>query len=203
VKRRAGLVAAVTSALVPYVSQADGLLPPRPYHYLHPPSALARSNRKPVAGDQTVKLNKHHQTPGFVLFTGDGQAGLGTRTGAFSLGAPAKSARVHIAPVQTPPHLPKNLQVDGNAYTVAVTGKPGGHAAKQPLRVNLVLRWPRLPSLLYRYSGKRWSVICTPSQWTLSTGIIICPVSSLGTFVMVIRTGRYAVAQIIAQGNPR
>jgi hypothetical protein len=168
--------------------QADGALPQAPYRYLHPPHALARTNKKPNAGAKTVALNRHHRSIQFVLFTGDGQAGIGAHTGAFNAPSPARSIRVVVRPVDTPHGLPRSVAVYGNAYSISAVGQPGNKPVKVLQPLGLAFRWPPLrdrhPNALYAYSGKHWRRICGHNSLQVSPGYAFCNVSTLGTMVV-------------------
>lgn len=168
--------------------RADGALPQAPYRYLHPPHALSRTNKKPNAGAKTVALNRHHTSAQFVLFTGDGQAGIGAHAGAFSAPLPAKSIRIVVRPVETPHGLPRGVSVYGNAYSISAVVQPGNKPAKILQPLGLAFRWPQLhgkhPNALYAYSAKHWHRVCGQNSLQFSPGYAFCNVSILGIMVV-------------------
>ena len=169
------------------VAHADGSLPPRPYHYLHPPAALAGSNAPPLSGDGPIAVSGGHSHQGY-LFTRDGQAGLIAPSGAFV----ASSVQLHIAPVETPPGLPPEFTSDGNAYKITASGQEGTALART---ISVVLKYPQPPPAVFHYRNGRWRRLCYSDQATFSPTSITCSASSLGIFVAVSypRLGNHAV----------
>lgn len=167
--------------LVVTAAHADGSLPPRPYHYLHPPSALAGSNAPPLSGDGPIAVSGGHSHQGY-LFTRDGQAGLIAPAGAFVASSSATSVHLHIAPVETPPGLPPEFTSDGNAYQVTASGQ---EAARLARKMTVVLKYPQPPPALFHYRNGTWRRLCYTDQATFSPTSITCPASSLGIFVAV------------------
>jgi len=187
VTRAATLAVLCCLLLVVTAAHADGSLPPRPYHYLHPPSALAGSNAPPLSGDGPIVVSAGHSHQGY-LFTRDGQAGLIAPAGAFV----APSVHLHIAPVETPPGLPPEFTSDGNAYQITASGQGGVRLARN---VTVVLKYPQPPPAVFHYQSGRWRRLCYSDQATFSPTSITCPASSLGIFVAVgyPRLGNHAV----------
>src|SRR5579884_702006 len=114
---------------------SDGSLPPLPYHYLHPPAALAAANVAPAAGAATISV-RNGRTGGGHVFTVDGQAGISFGAGAFVVTQSATGVQVAVRPVEIPPRLPglvteppsqlpQLAAADGNAYRVTARLEPG------------------------------------------------------------------------------
>lgn len=186
-----GMVAAlgILGVSVPAAgARADGALPQMPYHFLHPPPSLVHTNKKPTSGAKTVALNRRHASTQFVLFTRDGQAGIGAHAGAFTAPSPATSIRAVIRPVDTPKGLPHGVKVYGNAYDISVVGQPGNKPAKLVQPLGLAFRWPQVhpknPNALYAYTGKRWQRVCDNKSLQISPGYAFCNVSTLGIMVV-------------------
>jgi hypothetical protein len=176
----------VLGAACPYGVRADGYLPSQPYHYLHPPAAVARTNKPPASVSRTYTLTKGRIPSDFVLFTHDTQAGLGAHPGDIIAPTPAKSVTISIRPVSPPGRMPDHRLLDGNAYNVRVLGEPGNRAVRLHHTVSLALRWPHSPSAILRYSGGRWVPVCSRPHWVVSPpNLVICQVSALGTFAAV------------------
>jgi hypothetical protein len=93
----------------PVVAHGDGTLPPQPYNYRHPPPAVAKTNHGQASGALTVRLDGKHVTDKFILFTGDGQAGLGTHRGLFSFLHPPGSLASRSSQSTSRGTCPNNL----------------------------------------------------------------------------------------------
>ena len=184
-RRAAGAAAALGwAALAVSTVRADGGLPPQPYHYLHPPAALAGSNSPPQAGQFTFSAQSGRSTAGFG-FTSDGQAGLSDSTGSFRVSPSATSVQVRIQPVETAPGLPAQVAADGNAYQIVALGEPGNLPARLIRRVSIILKWPHLPVAMYQYRSGTWRRVCFSDQAITSPSTFSCRASTLGIFVLV------------------
>lgn len=178
------VVALMCALAVPMTVWADGILPPQPYRYLHPPPALAAENSPPESGDSSLQVVRGRSKAGF-LFTKDTQAGLIVPAGTFVTAPAATSIRIHIRPVETPPGLPQHYAAEGNAYLVTAGGEPGNTPVRLARRVNLTLRWPHPPLAIYEYTGGKWSQVCYSDNATFTTSTMACPTSTLGIFTAV------------------
>jgi hypothetical protein len=183
-RRLAALMALALAAVVPITAQADGLLPPQPYRYLHPPPALAANNSPPESGNASLKVIQGHAKSGF-LFTKDTQAGLIIPAGALVTSSAATSIRIEIQPVETPPNLPQHYAAEGNAYNITATGQPGNAPVRVVHHVNLTMRWPHPPLAIYEFRNGKWSQVCYSDNATFTASTMACPVSSLGIFTAV------------------
>jgi hypothetical protein len=163
---------------------ADGTLPPLPYHYLHPPPALAAENKPPQSTSRSLSAAVARSASWFV-FTSDGQAGINSASGGFVLHPSATGVVVHIQPVETPSGLPAGLAVDGNAYSISATERLANGLAQLGQDVRVTLRWPHIPSDIYLYQDGRWRRLCSSVHATLSSTTISCPTSRLGIFAAV------------------
>ena len=134
------LLVALTPLAAVGSAWADSTLPPLPYRYLHPPAALAGTNKPPSALRRVLPVTRGVVQPAF-LFTPDGQAGIGFDAGALRPGSGAHSVLIEIRPLESPPGLPAPLAIDGNAYSFSARAQPG----KRPVQVvkpfSLTLRW--------------------------------------------------------------
>jgi hypothetical protein len=160
-------------------------LPPAQYRYLHPPPALARTNKRPASITKTITLKHGLNSTDFVLFTGDAQAGIGAHPGDLAASRPATQLVLTIRPVNQPASLPDHLALDGNAYQFDMTGKPGGRPATLRHKIGLVLVWPRFPVAVYVYRAHRWQLACDSRTWQTQNNIVICHTSVLGVFALV------------------
>jgi hypothetical protein len=183
-RRRAALVALAFALAVPLTVQADGVLPPQPYRYLHPPPALAAENSPPESGSTSLKIVHGRSNAGF-LFTKDTQAGLIISAGALVTASSATSIRIEIKPVETPPNLPQHYAAEGNAYSIIATGEPGNTPVRPARHVNLTMRWPHPPLAIYEFHDGNWSQVCYSDSATFTTSTMACPTSSLGIFTAV------------------
>lgn len=187
---------------------ADGLLPPHPYNYLHPPPAFASNNNPPLSGIRTLPVD-FMQANRWIAFTEDGQAGITGPAAAFTVHAPVTAVLVRVQPVNVPPGLPNGLAADGNAYSITAAVQPRSSPARLARSVTLTLQWPHLPLAIYVYSNGGWSQLCSFNQSTRSPSTISCPTSSLGTFLAVVPAPKTAssgssgiVSRITSLGLP-
>lgn len=178
-------------------AHADGSIPPQPYHYLHPPAALAGSNTPPTSGHLTIQVKSGTVRGGFAI-SSDGQVGVVVPEGTFKvassgLAQAAHSIAVSMRPVDTPPGLPAQTDVvgtrpvvaDGNAYRVTASGQPGNLPVKLAKKVGLTLKWPHVPIGIDQYRNGRWHQLCTSDHAVITTPTISCPISTFGIFVAV------------------
>ena len=183
-----GALTTVVGLVLPFVgltaARADGTLPPQPYHYLHPPPAIAGSNTPPDSGDVYIPARAGQSLGGFG-FTGDGQAGITTHVGAFRVSPAATVVHIKINPVETPPGLPAQVAADGNSYNITAVGQPGNASARLAKKVDLTFRWPHIPLAMYVYRNGSWRQLCYSDTAVLTPSTIGCSTSTLGTFVVV------------------
>jgi hypothetical protein len=180
----AALATLMVAMAIPMVARADGILPPQPYRYLHPPPSLAAENSPPEAGVESLKSVQGRSKAGF-LFTKDTQAGLIVPAGAFVTAPTATSVIIQISPVETPPGLPQHYAPEGNAYSVTASGEPGNAPVRVVRPVNITLRWPHPPLAIYVYAGAKWKQVCYSDNATFTTSTMACPTSTLGIFTAV------------------
>jgi hypothetical protein len=162
---------------------ADGSLPALPYHYLHPPPALAGSNTPPVSGDADLFLSGGKFSGDG--FTGDGQAGITVDAGTLAAPSSVTDVHIRIQPVDTPPGLPPQVVVDGNAYRFVAQGQPGNTPVRLVKTVTITLRWPHFPLAIYLYRNGKWTQLCDSNHAVFTTSTIACPALALGTFAVV------------------
>lgn len=184
-RRAVGLAAFVGASLIfSATAWADGSLPAMPYHYLHPPSALAGTNTRPGSGTATDPVVAGRTQAGFV-FTTDGQAGITVATGTFAVPPSSQGVVLDVRPVDTPAGLPQEVALDGNAYAISAARQPDGKPAALARPVKVTLRWPHIPIAIYVYSSGSWKRVCFTDQATLTSNTISCPTSVLGIFTAV------------------
>jgi hypothetical protein len=188
---RIGL-AVIAVLLAAASARADGLVPPHPYHYLHPPPALAGGNRPPSGVEKLLPVKNGRSVGGFTHFTADGQAGLGGHTGVFAVPATAKYVDLRIRPVNLPVPLPHRYSLDGNAYQVSATAKPVDQPARVTQKLGLIFRWAQLPHAILLYTAGRWRVLCdvTSQDWQIDSLVVVCHTTTLGVFAAVRRIYR-------------
>jgi hypothetical protein len=163
---------------------ADGSLPPLPYHYLHPPTALKGTNSRPESGKATDPVVSGRSKVAYV-FTVDGQAGITVGSGGFAVSRSTRGVAIAIQPVETPAGLPSQVVPDGNAYAITAVAQPENKPTQLAYRVKLSLQWPHFPIGIYVYRNARWRLLCAANGTTLSSTRIACRTSALGTFVAV------------------
>ncbi len=146
----------VRPLLVPVRPLYDGVAPPLPYRWIHPPANLAAGNQAPEPGTGTITFAPDGSASASVL-TNDAQAGLIFSRGGVAPRPGVTSARASIVPVDpnsvAPP--PPGLRFDGNAYRMEArysTGEPV--ALLRP--VTPVLRYPVHATVLLRSDGRGW-----------------------------------------------
>jgi hypothetical protein len=149
-------------------------------------------NKAPNGVEKLLRVLNGQSADDFTHFTKDGQAGLSGRAGAFAVGSRAQFVDLRIRPVNLPVPLPRKYQLDGNAYEISATAKPGGQNARVTQKLGLVLRWAQLPHAILVYSGRRWRVLCdvTSPAWQINALVVVCPTSTLGTFAAARRIYR-------------
>jgi hypothetical protein len=167
---------------------ADGVLPPEAYNFLHPPPSLAATNLPPLAGDFTLRAS-HGTSRSGTGTTGDFQAGLDARSGAFRTSPHAGGVRIQIRAVKPPGHLPAGVSLDGNAYRYEATERPGGGAPTLVGRALAIFEWPYPPSGLYGYAKGAWHRVCSYRQALITSSTLICPVKFLGVFIVTMQAG--------------
>lgn len=188
--------------VLPVAVQADGVLPPQPYRYLHPPPSLASENSPPEAGDGSLQVVRGRVKAGF-LFTKDTQAGLVVPAGALLTTSAATSIRIHIGPVETPSNLPQNYAAEGNAYSISALGEPGNTPVRLAQKVNLTLRWPHPPLAMYKYAAGKWSQLCYSDNATFTASTMACPTASLGIFTAVSNPALTAITPAVPVATSR
>jgi hypothetical protein len=166
-------------------ARADGSLPPLPYRYLHPPAALAGGNESPTSAIRVIPADYLRAVTALAVFTPDAQAGISGGKGVIAVGRSAKAVDIRITPVDTPPGLPPQVAVDGNAYRISAVEQPGPGLARLTRPINLTLRWPHIPIGIYIYQAGGWRRVCYSDQAVVTTNTISCPIRSLGTVTAV------------------
>jgi hypothetical protein len=173
-------------------AHADGFVPPHPYRYLHPPPALAKGNKQPTGVEKLLPAAKGRSVGDFTHFTADGQAGLGGHSGVFRVPVKARYVDLRIQPVNPPAPLPRQYSLDGNAYAMSATARPGGQAAGVTQKLGLIFRWAQLPHAILVYANHRWRVLCdvTSKDWQIDSLVVVCHTSTLGVFAAARRIYR-------------
>ncbi len=183
----AGLVLAASLFVqrgVPVRILFDGMVPPQPYRWVHPPANLAATNQPPLSGEGDIPLSATGSEARSVP-TGDGQAivifakdGVAPREGESSL-------KVKVTPLDpaTLPPAPAARRIDGNAYRIdavyAASGQPA--VLRKPITVDL--RYPIHAEEILRLSGSEWKSLTT-TRFDPSLTLVAFS-DQLGTFVMV------------------
>jgi hypothetical protein len=166
-------------------ARADGVLPPMPYRYLHPPPALKGDNKPPAAGVRVLPSDYLRAVIRWTFFTPDGQAGISGAQGTVRVSGSATAVILRLVPVETPPGLPKDVAADGNAYRVTATEKPSGSPVTFAHPISVILSWPHIPVALYTFRAGRWSQLCYSAHAVLTSRTISCSASRLGIFLAV------------------
>jgi hypothetical protein len=106
----------------------DGLAPPTPYRWVHPPPDLAAGNKPPASTRFTLELTADGSRLG-AFSTSDGQVNLVLSQGAIPPRPGQTDVEVAVDPIDPatlgPP--PSGLVVAGNAYRIQASYRPSGH----------------------------------------------------------------------------
>lgn len=155
------VTAPVTWRGVPARLLYEGEAPPAPYHWVTPPSDLARDNQPPTGGTGQIGLNPTGSGSASIL-TDDAQAGVIFPHDSVASKPGVTAAVVRITPVDpakvAPP--PPGLVFDGNGYRVEATYQHDGPIALRRA-VTPVLRYPRHATVLLRWSDGTWTTLDT------------------------------------------
>jgi hypothetical protein len=108
----------------------DGLAPPTPYRWVHPPPGLAASNKPPAAGRFPLKLTATGSELS-AFSTPDGQVNLVLSQGAVPTSPGQTGVLVTVQPLD-PARLaaPSGLLVAGNAYRIQAAYRPSGRTVR-------------------------------------------------------------------------
>lgn len=187
--RRRGtlLLVAVGGAVLAYVVAAwavtpgffDGLTPPAPYRWIHPPAELRQGNQQPLAGTGTVTLDGSGSALPGTAFTEDGQATLSWTGGTWKV--PGKRrVTLRLTPERSFPAT-GSMRTSTNVY--CVTGSApiaAGHHLSVTLAYSDAIA--RAPQQIYEAAPRgHWQGIGTspaPVPYTISA-----QTSTLGCFV--------------------
>lgn len=164
---------------------ADGLLPGLPYHYLNPPPALRRGNKRPLSGVRVLPASYMRAVQDWSIFTQDGQAGVAGSKGALRFDRSASAVVIRIDPVPYSGGLPAQIAPNGNAYRVSITEQPSGAAVAVVQPITVTLRWPHIPVAMYTERSGRWQQLCYSNQALITGQTMTCRTSHLGTFLAV------------------
>ena len=123
----AGAVVSGRASMLARRPLLDGLAPPTPYRWVHPPPELAAGNKPPASTRFTVELTASGSRLG-AFSTSDGQLNLVLSQGAFPARPGQSGVEVAVDPVDPatlgPP--PLGLIVAGNAYRIQASYRPSG-----------------------------------------------------------------------------
>jgi hypothetical protein len=132
--------------------------PPPPYRWVNPPPQYAAGNLKPEATTHDLILGAAGSDAASIA-TGDGQAAIVLKEGAFGPKAGEKSVVVRIDPLDPatigPP--PAGLRYDGNAYRIIAAYKKSGVEAKLMQPSTVVLSFPIVATQLFRRDANVWT----------------------------------------------
>jgi hypothetical protein len=108
----------------------DGLAPPTPYRWVHPPPGLAAGNKPPAAGRFPLKLTATGSELS-AFSTSDGQVNLVLSQGAVPASPGQSGVLVTVQPLD-PARLaaPSGLLVAGNAYRIQAAYRPSGRTVR-------------------------------------------------------------------------
>jgi len=161
----------------------DGYTPPAPYHWVHPPPALAANNERPAPGSGVVTFNAQGSAPASIP-TGDEQAVIVIPKGAFPALPGQPSITVRIDPLDAATVAPSpgsGLAYDGNAYRITAAYTNSHVPAPLIGPVNIVLRYATGANMILRAAGSGW-VPLSPTTLPI-TFQIYGPTNDLGVFV--------------------
>ncbi len=126
----------------------DGIGPPQPYRWVHPPPDLAPGNQPPSSGVFHIPLDTGGSHP-VVFVTSDNQVTVVVPKHAFDDRRGQIEVTLEIAPLDPatlgPPGT--DLTVFGNAYRLQATYMPSGDDATLTLPLDVILLYPVTPNL--------------------------------------------------------
>ncbi len=144
----------------------EGVGPPTPYRWVHPPPRFAASNVAPVAVSTPIAFNGAESEP-VVPQTPDVQFAVTLSQGALLARGDDRSAQIALTPLDpaTLGAVPPGLAADGNAYRVTITYEPSGTPVTSlALDGDVFMITPhRAKVMLYSADGRTWSKLITQS----------------------------------------
>lgn len=163
----------------------DGLAPPPPYRWVHPPPELAKDNQAPEAGARTIPVPPAG-APAASVSTGDGQAGVDFPQGVIAPERGERAVEVGIIPLDpnTVGGAPPGFRFDGNAYRVEV--RHAGSRTPAGLRgpVSIALRYATGATAMVRAEGATWTALPT-TRYGGFLQLLVTHTQQAGIFVAV------------------
>jgi hypothetical protein len=163
----------------------DGLAPPTPYRWVHPPPDLAATNKPPASTRFALQLTAQGSRLG-AFSTSDGQVNLVLSQGAVPARPGQTGVEVAVDPVDpaTLGRPPSGLIVAGNAYRIQASYRPSGRKV-QALggQSSVGLAYPLLATavadpaghvVLSSADGRTWEQLAstdTPGTHQVSAGL--------------------------------
>jgi len=139
----------------------DGLVPLPPYHWEHPPAALAHDNQPPDSAEAVLGFGPQG-SPAVEVTTDDGQAIATFPAGAIAPRTDGSPVRVTVVPMDPAslPAAPPGSRFDGNAYRIDARYVDSNTAAPLLRPVTVVLRYPVHARRMLRRDAQ-WTVLPT------------------------------------------
>jgi hypothetical protein len=150
----------------------EGVGPPPPYQWVHPPAAFSAGNVKPAPVAIDIAIQGGHSTRA-AASTPDGQIVVNFTADAFP--AHGNDSRVHVAITPHDPAtlgpVPPGLAADGNAYRVALTYEPSNTPVDTLATSSDIAMTAPIPghALLSSSDGRTWSKLAATTVATTST----------------------------------
>ena len=166
--------------LLPRAPVLDGLQPPAPYQWVHPPPDRRRDNKPPSGATGSIQLTSlgsagSHTTP-------DGQAQILFDSNSVPVPPGQTSVSVTIAPLdpdKVGPPPAGGYHYDANAYKYDAGYEPSG----QPLTtmtLTVVLSFATTADHIFRWNGSGWDALPTTPA---GQNQLFAPTDRLGIFV--------------------
>jgi hypothetical protein len=158
----------------------DGLVPLAPYHWVHPPAALARGNQPPESAEAVLGFGPGG-SPAVEVSTDDGQAIVTFPAGALAPRADGSPVKVTVVPLDPAslPAPPPGAAFDGNAYHVDATYVDSNASAPLLHPVTVVLRYPVHARRILRRDAQ-WTAL--PTTFYQATQQLLAATDRLGDF---------------------
>ena len=183
------LVVAATSfhlGLLPIAPVLDGLGPPPPYQWVHPPPDRVRDNKPPSAGSGTIPFTASG-VAGSVT-TPDGQAQVLLENNALPRLPGQSSVSITMVPKDAASYGPPpsgGYRYDSNAYDIAAFYEPSNRPVVSITAV-VVLTYATSADRVIQQAGSQWTFLSATSA---GNNQLFASVTSLGVFATAVLPG--------------
>jgi len=158
----------------------DGVAPTLPYQWTCPPSAFAKSNKKPKPYNQSAAINARGNE-GASIQSPDSQVTLIIPERTFAAKGGQSAVRFRITPICATKIKGPPKAAQGNAYSIGARYVPSQQDATPTANFTVLLRYPASATDVYRLDGSAWTRL--KAQTIPSSLQIYANTNKLGTFV--------------------